>query len=212
MNLVARKLDAGERRLAHMWKAVVVRGIVGIAFAVVILVWPNIGLATLTALFGAYALVSGVATLTGAFAVAARGSEKVWLVLDGVIGIAVGVVVWVWPGPSALALLYVIAAWAIAIGFLQLALAFVLPLRGGRSLLAGLAGLLSIAFGVIMFARPGAGAVALLALIAAFAFVTGVMQVAFGLELRSVASDLEHRVRPSSAATRSPHRPAMKGA
>ena len=63
-----------------------------------------------------------------------------------------------------------------------------------------LGGLLSVAFGVIMFGHPGAGAVALLALVAAFAFVTGVMQIAFALELRRVVAELEQRVRPHATA------------
>ena len=97
-------------------------------------------------------------------------------------------------------LLYAIAAWAIAMGVFEIALAFVLPLSGGRSLLVVLGGLLSVAFGVIMFGHPGAGAVALLALIAAFALVTGVMQIAFALELRRVVAELEQRVRPHATA------------
>ena len=109
-------------------------------------------------------------------------------------------VVFIWPGLSALALLYAIAAWAIAVGVFEIALAFALPFSGGRSLLLVLGGLLSIAFGVIMFAHPGAGAVALLALIAAFALVTGVMQIAFALELRRVVAELERRVRPHATA------------
>ena len=109
-----------------------------------------------------------------------------WLVVEGLLGVAVGVVVFVWPGLSALGLLYAIAAWAIASGVFEFALTFALPLSGGRSLLLALGGLLSIAFGVIMFAHPGAGAIALLALVAAFAFVTGVMQIALALELRRV--------------------------
>ena len=209
MNLEA-ELQDGERQLAHIWKATVVRGLVGIAFAVVILVWPNIGLATLTALFGAYALVSGGANVVGALELPARGSERACLVVEGLLGIAVGVVVLVWPGPSALALLYLIAAWAIAVGILQLALVFILPLSGGRSLLLGLGGLLSIAFGVIMFAHPGSGAVALLGLIGAFAFVTGVMQIAFGLELRHIASELEG-IRPQPKRIPPAPRPAARG-
>ena len=200
----------GEQRLARIWKVTVLRGVLAVAFAVVILVWPNIGLTTLVALFGAFALVSGVTTVIAARTVTARRSDRAWLVLEGLLGIAVSVLVFVWPGPSALALLYVMAAWAIAVGMIELALAFVLPLSGGRSLLLGLGALLSLAFGVIMFAHPGAGAIALLALIAAFAFVTGVMQIAFGLELRHVASDLKD-VRPRPTPTPASHRPAMRG-
>ena len=74
-------------------------------------------------------------------------------------------------------------------------LGFNLPISGRRSLLLGLSGLLSIAFGVIMFAEPGTGAIALLALIAAFALVTGVMQIVFAFELRRVAGELKRPFR-----------------
>ena len=189
-------LKEGERALAHIWKVTALRGALAIAFAVVILVWPSIGLSALIALFGAFALVSGLATIAGAFTLPIRGSERAWLVFEGLLGVTVGAVVFVWPDLSALGLLYAIAAWAIAMGVFEIALAVVLPLSGGRSLLLVLGGLLSVAFGVIMFGHPGVGAVALLALIAALALVTGVMQVAFALELRRVVVELEHRVRP----------------
>jgi uncharacterized membrane protein HdeD (DUF308 family) len=196
----ATQLKEGERTLARIWKVIALRGVAAIAFAVVILVWPNVGLTTLIALFGAFALVSGLATIAGVFNLPIRGGQSASLVVEGILGVAVGVVVFIWPALSGLGLLYVIAAWAIALGIFEIALAFVLPISGGRSLLVVLGGLLSVAFGVIMFAHPGAGAVALLTLIAAFALVTGVMQVAFALELRRVLTDLEQRVRPHATA------------
>ena len=194
------QLKEGERTLARIWKVTVLRGALAIAFAVVILIWPDIGLTALVALFGAFALVSGIATIAAAFNLPIRGGQRAWLVFEGLLGIAVGVVVFVWPDLSALGLLYAIAAWAIAIGIFEIALAFVLPLSGGRSLLVALGGLLPVAFGVIMFAHPGAGAVALLALVAAFALVTGAMQIAFALELRRVVAEVEQRVRPHATA------------
>jgi uncharacterized membrane protein HdeD (DUF308 family) len=192
-------LKEGETALARIWKVMALRGAVGIAFAVVTLIWPSIGLTTLIALFGAFALVSGIATVAGAFNLPTQDGQRAWVVVDGLLGIAVGVVVFVWPDLSALGLLYVIAAWAIALGIFEIAVTFVLPLSGGRALLAVLGGLLSIAFGVIMFAHPGAGAVALLTLIAAFALVTGIMQIALALELRRVFAEVEQRVRPPHA-------------
>jgi uncharacterized membrane protein HdeD (DUF308 family) len=199
MNLEA-QLREGERTLARIWKVTALRGVLAIAFAVVILVWPSIGLSVLIALFGAFALVSGVATVAGAFNLPLGGGQRWWLVFEGLLGVAVGVVVFIWPDLSALGLLYAIAAWAIAMGIFELAVAFVFPFSGAWSLLAVLGGLLSIGFGVIMFAHPGAGAVALLGLVAAFALVTGAMQIAFALELRRVAGELEPRVRSHATA------------
>jgi uncharacterized membrane protein HdeD (DUF308 family) len=170
-------------------------GALGVAFAIAIVVWPSISLSVLIGLFGAFALVTGVSTIAGAFDVPAPGKQRAWIVVQGLLGVAVGVVVFVWPDLSALGLLYAIGAWAIAAGIAEVALAFGLPISGSRSLLLGLGGLLSIAFGVIMFAEPGAGAIALLALIAAFALVTGVMQITYALELRRVVGKLERPFR-----------------
>ena len=195
------QLQEGEQELTHIWKSMALRGALAIAFSVVILMWPNIGLATLIALFGAFALVSGVTTIAGAFSVPFTRGRRGWLVFEGLIGVAVGVAVFIWPDLSALGLLYAIAAWSITLGIIEIALAFDLPLSGERSLLLGLGGVLCIAFGVIMFAHPGAGAVALLALIAAFALVTGAIQIAFALELRRAGHEVEDRVRPRASST-----------
>ncbi|MPV90555.1 HdeD family acid-resistance protein, partial [Georgenia ruanii] len=178
-----------------------VRGAVAIIFAIVILLWPGIALATLIALVGAYALVSGIAMIVGAFSVPIRGGQRAWIIFEGLLGIAVGVVVFVWPNLSALGLLYAIAAWAILVGILEIVLAFVLPFTGGRTLLLALGGVLWAAFGVIMFARPGAGAVALLALIAAFAFVTGVMHIGLALDLRRLDMNLNPVAPPGARPT-----------
>lgn len=194
MNLEAH-LHEGERTLAHIWKATALRGVVAVAFSVVILIWPSIGLTALIALFGAFALVTGVATIAGAFSVPLPGNRRAWLSIEGLVGIAVGVAVFIWPSLSALGLLYAIAAWAIAAGSFEVVLSFNLPISGRRSLLLGLSGLLSIAFGAIMVAEPGAGAIALLALIAAFALVTGVMQITYAFELRRIVGEVERRVR-----------------
>ena len=205
MNLET-QMKNGEGALAHIWKVTAVRGALAIAFAVVILIWPDIGLSALLALFGAFALVSGVSTIVGASRLPIPGGQRAWLIFEGLLGIAAGVVVFARPDLSALALLYAIAAWAIATGILELAMALRLPFGGGRSVLLVLGGLASIAFGVIMFAHPGAGAVALLALIGAFAFVTGLTQVAFALELRRVAVALEHPTQPQA-----PAKPVLQG-
>src|ERR1044072_8006490 len=95
------QLKEGERTLARIWKVTALRGVLAIAFAVVILVWPGIGLATLIALFGAFALVSGIAPIASVFHLPIQGGRRAWLVVEGVLGIAVGVVVFVWPDLSA---------------------------------------------------------------------------------------------------------------
>ena len=159
------------------------RGALALIFGIVLLAYPGISLAALVLTFGTVAFVDGIAVLATA-AAQREGSSRGWMILQGILSVATGVVVWVWPDLSALALLYVIGTWAIVIGLLQIASAFELLLDGGDRVLLVLSGLVSIAFGVIMWVHPGAGALALLTLISAFAIVTGTTLLVTGFRMR----------------------------
>ena len=156
--------------------AIGLNGVLSIALAVVIIVWPNISLYSLVLVFGAYAFISGVFGLVSAFT-GPQMQGRGWLIVSSLAGIAVGVVCFVWTGMSALALLYVIGAYAIVLGLITIGGAFWLPLSGGDSVLLALTGLVSIVFGIVMFAKPGDGALALLALIAAYALIFGLIEL-----------------------------------
>jgi uncharacterized membrane protein HdeD (DUF308 family) len=151
-----------------------INGALSVAFGVMILARPNISLYALTVLFGAYALAGGVVRLVDAANVK---EPRGWAVASSLLGIGVGTAVLLWPSISALGLLYVIAAYAIAIGITIVGSATWLPLKSGDTFLMTLSGLTSIVFGVVMFVKPGEGALVLLALIAAFALVVGVIQL-----------------------------------
>ena len=151
-------------------------GLASVVFGVVILAWPDISVYALTIVFGAYTLATGIVELGTAFTAQGR-EERGWLILRGLLGITVGVLVFAWPGISALALLYVIGAYAFALGILCVGAAFRLPLDGRGEAFMVLTGLVAIVFGIVIFAKPGAGALAVLALIAAFALATGISEL-----------------------------------
>jgi uncharacterized membrane protein HdeD (DUF308 family) len=186
-------------QLTKMRWALGLNGLLSIALGVVILVWPGISLFALTILFGAYALATGVIGFFYSFTAEANG-ERGWLIFSSLLGIAVGIIVLVWPNISALALLYVIGAYAVALGIIAIVGAFWLPIGGGDTALMILSGLVSILFGIVIFARPGDGALVTLALIAAFALVTGITElvVAIGGK-RLVESDLKRTFAPQRA-------------
>jgi uncharacterized membrane protein HdeD (DUF308 family) len=187
-----------ERTLASMWKATIWSGLLGIAIGVTLLAWPSIGLSAVIAVIGVFALLAGAATLIGALSAPIPAVGRAWLIVEGVVAVTVGLLLFARPDLSALALLYAIAAWAIGSGVFELGAALALSLSGERAVLLGLGAVLSIAFGLIMFAHPGAGAVALLTLVAAFAVVTGVMRIAYALELRQLAADVHHLTLPGN--------------
>jgi uncharacterized membrane protein HdeD (DUF308 family) len=154
--------------------AIGINGALSVAFGAMILAWPGIGLYALTILFGAYALAGGV---VGLVHVASVKEGRGWMALSSVTGIGVGLAVLLWPSISALGLLYVIAAYAIGFGVIAVSGAFRFPIGGGDSILLSLSGLVSILFGLVMFAKPGDGALVLLALIAAFSLVRGAIEL-----------------------------------
>ena len=170
---------AGTQLTKMRW-ALGLNGLLSIAVGVVILVWPGISLFALTILFGAYALATGMVGLFYSFSAGAKG-ERAWLVFSSLLGIAVGVMVLAWPNISELALLYVIGAYAVVLGVIAIGGAFSLPIDGGDSALMILSGLVSILFGIVIFARPGTGALVTLALIAAFALITGITELVVGI-------------------------------
>jgi uncharacterized membrane protein HdeD (DUF308 family) len=151
-------------------------GLASVVFGVMILGWPGISVYALTIVFGAYTLATGIVEFGTAFTAQAR-EERGWLILRGLLGITVGVLVFAWPSISALALLYVIGGYAVAFGILCVIGSFRLQLDSRGTALIGLTGVVAIVFGIVIFAKPGAGALAVLALIAAFALVTGISEL-----------------------------------
>ena len=169
--------------LARYWWVVVLRGVLAIALGVLAFVWPVVTLTSLVIVFGAYALVDGVFALLSA--VRGGGAEPWWLlVLEGGVGIGIGVLTLVAPGITALALLFYIAIWAIATGVLEIAAALALRKEIEGEWLLVLGGLVSVAFGALLIARPGAGALAVLWLIGGYAIAFGALLVLLGFKLR----------------------------
>ena len=148
-------------------------GLASVVFGVIVLAWPGISVYALTIVFGAYTLSTGIVEFGTAFTAQGR-EERSWLGLRGLLAIAVGVLVFAWPGISALALLYLIGAYAVGLGLLAVVASYQLPLDGRDRMSMILTGFVAIVFGIVMFVKPGAGALAVLALVAAFALVTGI--------------------------------------
>jgi len=174
--------------LGRNWGWIVLRGVAAVLFGVLTIAWPGITLAALVIVWGAYALADGVLALIAAWQVRDEGRPFWSLVVVGLLGIAAGVVTFLWPGITALALLMVIAAWALVAGIFQIVAAIRLRKAIEGEWLLGLSGVASAVFGVLMFISPGAGALAVLSLIAAFALLFGVLQIVLGFRLRSYAA------------------------
>ena len=181
--------------LARNWWVVLLRGLAGIIFGLVTFFEPGISLAALVLLFGAYAFVDGVFSIVTS--VRRRGADRWWLLLlEGIAGILAGIATLIWPAITAIVLLYLIAAWALVTGVLEIAAAIRLrKVITGEWLLA-LSGVASVILAVLLIIAPGPGALAVVIWIGAYAFVFGALLIGLSLRLRSLRTP---RHRPQAA-------------
>jgi uncharacterized membrane protein HdeD (DUF308 family) len=180
------------------WRLVALRGVAALAFGVLTLMWPGLTLWALVVLFGVYVLVDGAFTLVDVVrnAPGARAHRGL-LIVEGVAGVAAGIVTFVWPAVTALALLFLIAAWAFVLGVSRVIAAVELRHIIDHSWLVGLAGGLSIAFGALLVITPGAGALVITWLIGWYALVIGVLLLVLAWRIRRFVSEERRRVEPS---------------
>ena len=181
--------------LTRNWWVVLLRGVAGVAFGIITVMAPGISLAALVLLWGAYAFADGVLALVTAIRRVGEGGRWWLLLLEGLVGIAAGVLTLLIPGITAIALLYLIAAWALVTGALEIAAAIRLRKVISNEWLLALSGVASLIFGVLLIVFPRAGALAVVLWIGAYAFVFGALLIALAFRLRSLGRP--HPARPA---------------
>jgi uncharacterized membrane protein HdeD (DUF308 family) len=183
-------MEGIAKSITNQWWLVVLDGILAVVFGVAAWVWPDLTVDTLVILFGAYAFVSGVMSLFAAGG-ARRDGDSPWpFIFRGVLGIGTGIVVAVWPDISAVSLMYVIAAFAFVFGVFEVVAAIQLRKVIDNEWFLALAGIASIAFGVIAAIDPGDGAVALVWAIGVYAVFVGILLIALGVRLHGWGQQL----------------------
>ncbi|GAX36696.1 HdeD family acid-resistance protein [Nodularia sp. NIES-3585] len=172
-------------RLARNWWTVALRGAISIIFGLAALFWPDITLTALVFIFAAFVLVSGVLLAIAAFRDGLTHTHGWLMLLEGAIGIAIGIMAFIWPGITALVLLYLIAGWAIVTGVLEIIAAIQIRKEIENEWLLALAGIASVLFGLLLIVWPIAGALAILWIIAAYAIVFGILLLILAFRLRN---------------------------
>ena len=178
--------------MTRHWWVLGLRGAFAILFGIVAWAWPGITVLALVLLFGAYALADGLVAVTQAFR-GASGGPRGLLMLVGFAGIALGVTALVWPGITAFVLLMLIAAWAVATGVLEIVVALAMhrELRGEWAYV--LTGAVSLLFGILLFAWPVSGAIAIVWLIGLLAILSGAAMLGAAFRLRRLGHRAERR-------------------
>ena len=106
------------------------------------------------------------------------------LIARGILAMIIGIIALAWPGPTALVLVLIVGVWAIIAGLAEFFAAFQSGEPAGIRAMFILGGLAAIAFGVVLCARPGIGAVTLALLFGLFNLIAGSWMLVQGIELR----------------------------
>ena len=185
--------------------SLILRGLLAVTVGVVALAWPGVTVLALVILFAVYAFIAAATEAMRAFSSATAGPVVGHLLL-GLVNIAAGVIALAWPGPTALVLVLLVGAWATATGLIEIFAGFRAGEPAGTRALFFLSGLVSIAFGIVLFARPDMGAVTLALLFGLFNLIYGISTLVQGVELRRTGKTLHSlfEEKPESSGDRSP--------
>jgi len=172
--------------MTQNWWAIELRGFAAVLFGIATFMWPGITLSVLAPLFGAYAMINGIfAVIEG---IRRDVGQERWrpLLLEGAISIVLGVIAFAWPGLTAMGLLFLIAFWAMMTGVFDIITAIRLRHEIRGEWVMALIAILSMAFGLLLLAFPGPGALSEILLIRAFVFAIGALMIALAFKLRSL--------------------------
>ena len=172
--------------LARNWWLLALRGVAGILFGIVAFVWPDATLAALILVFGAYVFVDGIFAVVAGIRM--RRQLSLWwlMLLEGVAGIILGLLTFRSPDTTALVLVTFIAAWSIVTGIFEIATALRMRTLIANEWLLILSGAVSIIFGILLIAQPGAGEIALVWLLGAYALLFGILTLMLAFRLRGM--------------------------
>jgi uncharacterized membrane protein HdeD (DUF308 family) len=170
--------------------SLILLGILAVIVGIVAIAWPGVTILALVILFAVYAFMDGGLQAARAFTSGSAGPVFGHLLL-GLIDLAAGVVALAWPAPTAFVLVIVVAAWALAGGVAEFFAGFGSGESAGTRALFILSGLVSVAFGVLLFARPGVGAVTLALLFGLYSLIYGFSQITAGIQIRQLGGDVK---------------------
>lgn len=169
--------------LADRWWMTALRGLFAILFGLAIMIWPSISFAILLILFGIFAVFSGCLLLLLAFQ--GRMVDGNWLiVLEGCLGVGLGVLTLFRPETTGLFLLSVVAVWTIITGIFQIGVALQLRREIDNEWLLLSTGIASTLFGLLLALRPVAGATAMLWLVGAYGIALGILLIILSFRLK----------------------------
>lgn len=186
----------GKDWLSSAWQLLVLRGVVGIIFGVLAMVWPISTVVALVVLWAVWALVDAIGAFAQAFGQGVSTGARILLGVLGLVGLGAAMMGFFRPGVTAVVLTWLLGIWLIARGVIELIGAIAAQAAAPRWLLV-LSALLDVVLGVVFAANPGRSAVAA-------AFVLGLVALAWGIVLLVTGLVVRSQVKNAASAGDAP--------
>ena len=106
------------------WWAFLVEGLISIAAAVVVLIWPELTAFIMVLLIAGWAVLTGILEIIAAIRLRHEINNEWLLALGGSVSIALGFLLFLRPVAGGLAIIWTVAAYAVIFGVLLIALGF----------------------------------------------------------------------------------------
>lgn len=166
------------------WVSLLLRGIIAVIFGLIALIYPSITLSLLIVFFGIYVFAYSILAIISS--IYSHSFDPNWWLhfLEGLIGVIAGIMVFSWPTITAIILFYIIAAWAIVTGILQIILYIKLQKVFANEVFIGLSGILALIIGILLFRFPIGGIIMAAWLIGFFALIFGILLIASAFRIR----------------------------
>jgi uncharacterized membrane protein HdeD (DUF308 family) len=172
------------------WWVLLLKGILFVIFGILCFMNPGITLATLVLWFAIFMMIDGVFSIFGVVSNWKTEEDKWLLLAEGALGLVLGFLVYRSPDTFLSFIAFLISFWAIFSGISRIAMAIQLrkEIEGEGWLI--LSGVLSVIFGILVFAQPGIGIATLMWIMAAFAIIVGALLIVLSLKLRKAGNQL----------------------
>jgi uncharacterized membrane protein HdeD (DUF308 family) len=175
--------------LTSNWWALALRGAISILLGLIAFTMPGLTIVALVTIFGVYAFVEGVLAIMAALRGIREHDRWGWMLAEGIVGIIAGLVALFMPGVGALAIVWLVAAWAVITGALEIGAAIRLRkiIQGEWMLM--LAGVLAILLGFFIISRPGIGVLLLATWLGVYAIFSGIVTLLLAFRIRNWAHE-----------------------
>jgi len=185
-------------RLGAHWWVFLLRGILALALGIAIPFFPGAAIFAIAILFGAYALVDGVFAIVAAVRMNHGESRWPWLIVEGVLGVVVGLITFFAPLATIVGLAYLVGFWFVVTGILSVVTGVRMRGHLANEILLIVVGLLSVFAGVVVYFTPSLGLFVLVWTISVYAILAGIVFVALAFRLRGLSHRLGGGATPTA--------------